>query len=185
MNKKDQVKYNSWNEHLNNTRERANYSIRRMDLLLISICGAGIYIIFETLKEIKNKTLIVDNSQLLKYAGLIFLIAIISNFISQLTGYYANRYEEEFTNFELKRIEDRYNDDLRQVTDDNANRTEEEYTAIELKTLEGGHKDTARQDKVDNAVSFFNTSTNILNLISITSMFGGLIILSIFTFGLF
>jgi hypothetical protein len=105
MKKKDQLKYNAWNEHLNNTRERTNYSIRRMDLLIISICGAGIYIIFETLREFKTGKVEIDNSTLLMLCGLCFLVAIISNFISQKTGYYSNDNEEKFISLELKKIQ--------------------------------------------------------------------------------
>jgi hypothetical protein len=105
MKKKNQLKYNAWNEHLINTRERTNYSIRRMDLLIISICGAGIYIIFETLREFKTGKVIIDNSTILLICGLCFLIAIISNFISQKTGFYSNNNEEKFISLELKKIQ--------------------------------------------------------------------------------
>ena len=81
MKKKNQLDYNAWNEHLNNTKERTNYSIRRMDLLIISICGAGIYIIFETLREFKTGKIPIENSTLLLICGLCFLKAIIFNFI--------------------------------------------------------------------------------------------------------
>jgi len=105
MKKKRQLKYNAWNEHLNNTRERTNYSIRRMDLLIISISGAGIYIIFETLREFKTGQVNIENSTLLLICGMCFLTAIISNFISQKTGFYSNNNEEKFINLELKKIQ--------------------------------------------------------------------------------
>jgi hypothetical protein len=104
MKKKNEIKYNAWNGHLNNTRERANYSIRRMDLLIISICGAGIYIIFETLREFKAGHIPIDNSTLLLICGLCFLIAIVSNFISQKTGFYSNDNEEKYISLELRKI---------------------------------------------------------------------------------
>ena len=114
MKKKNQLKYNTWNEHLINTRERTNYSIRRMDLLIISICGAGIYIIFETLREFKTGKVIIDNSTLLLICGLCFLIAIISNFISQKTGFYSNNNEEKFISLELKKIQGKIIDSCEQ-----------------------------------------------------------------------
>ncbi|OBX17734.1 MULTISPECIES: hypothetical protein [Bizionia] len=104
MKKKNQIRYSAWNEHLNNTRERTNYSIRRMDLLIISISGAGIYIIFETLREFKAGRVEFDYSGILLISGLCFLVAIISNFISQKTGYYSNDYEEKFICIELNKI---------------------------------------------------------------------------------
>jgi len=114
MKKKNELKYNAWNEHLNNTRERTNYSIRRMDLLIISICGAGIYIIFETLREFKTGKVNIDNSTLLLICGLCFLIAIISNFISQKTGFYSNNNEEKFISLELKKIQGKKIDSCKQ-----------------------------------------------------------------------
>lgn len=104
MKKKNQLRYNAWNEHLNNTRERTNYSIRRMDLLIISISGAGIYIIFETLREFKTGHIKIEYSSLLLFSGLCFLTAILANFISQKTGFYSNDNEEKYIRLELDKI---------------------------------------------------------------------------------
>jgi len=101
------TKYNAWNEHLNNTRERTNYSLRRMDLLIISICGAGIYIIFETLREFKTGEIGIENDNILIATGIFFLLAITINFISQITGYHANNNEEKFIIMELDKIQER------------------------------------------------------------------------------
>lgn len=99
------IHYNAWNEHLNNTRERTNYSIRRMDLLIISICGAGIYIIFETLREFKTGKIDINEDYVLATSGVLLLLAITINFISQVTGYFANDFEEKYIIEELKSIE--------------------------------------------------------------------------------
>lgn len=114
VNKSDQIKYNSWSSHLNNTRELTNYSIRRMDLLIISISGAGIYIVFQTLKEIKTANLEVCSPYLLKLSGIIFLIAISANFVSQITGYRANKNEEGYALDELSKIEGKDIDECKQ-----------------------------------------------------------------------
>jgi len=103
--KRDELEYNKWVDHLNNTKERTNYSIRRMDLLIISISGAGIYIIFETIREMKGYKIDMENGTLLLISGICFLIAITSNFISQVTGYHANNNEECYTQLELRKIE--------------------------------------------------------------------------------
>ena len=105
MKKKDELRYNAWNEHLNNTRDRTNYSIRRMDLLIISISGAGIYIIFETLREFKKGKIEIDNSVFIVLSGILFLLAITLNFVSQRTGYKANHNEESYTLLKLREIE--------------------------------------------------------------------------------
>ncbi|KAB5490891.1 hypothetical protein [Flagellimonas hadalis] len=105
--KRDELEYNKWVDHLNNTKERTNYSIRRMDLLIISISGAGIYIIFETIRELKAYKINVEHENLLLISGICFLVAITSNFISQVTGYHANNNEECYTQLELRKIEKR------------------------------------------------------------------------------
>ncbi|MEP0365721.1 MAG: hypothetical protein ABJN36_09565 [Cyclobacteriaceae bacterium] len=65
------------------------YSIQRIDLLIISISGAGIYVCFETIKYLSSKN---QPPELwVKVAGGLFLFGIIVNFISQLTGYETNK----------------------------------------------------------------------------------------------
>lgn len=114
MKKKKEIEYNAWSGYLNNTRERTNYSIRRMDLLVISISGAGIYVIFETLREFKTGKIPIDDSVLLLISGLCFLIAIVSNFISQKTGYFSNDFEEKFIGLELLKIKGKKIDECSQ-----------------------------------------------------------------------
>ena len=104
MKKKEELRYNAWNEHLNSTRERINYSVRRMDLLIISISGAGIYIIFETLREFKKGQIEICNSSLIIASGIFFLLAIMVNFLSQRAGYQANTNEESYTLLKLQEI---------------------------------------------------------------------------------
>ncbi|MCA0154539.1 hypothetical protein [Winogradskyella vincentii] len=105
MKKKDSYRYNKWISHLNNTKDRTNYSVRRMDLLILAISGSGIYIIFETLREFKTGQINIENSSLLIWSGVIFLLCIISNFISQITGYQANTNEEKYIQEELCKME--------------------------------------------------------------------------------
>jgi len=68
------------------------YSIKRIDLLIISICSAGIYICFETIKYLSENAK--ETNHLVKISGVLFTIGIIINFISQLSGYKAN--EQDF-----------------------------------------------------------------------------------------
>lgn len=76
----------------NAAQEAWTYSIRRMDLLIISIGGAGVYVILETLKQV-YLTKPLDCIWVLKVAGVLFVLAIILNFISQWTGMKANESE--------------------------------------------------------------------------------------------
>ena len=103
--KEDQIKHEKWTAHRANTKERKFYATRRMDLLIISISGAGIYIIFETLREFKTGKVQIDDTGLLIWSGIPFLFAITLNFISQLSGYSANKYEDLYSTLEIKKIE--------------------------------------------------------------------------------
>ena len=64
------------------------YSVQRIDLLIVSISGAGIYVCLETLKYLNKENL--DTSLLIKISGGILLGAILINFISQILGKKSN-----------------------------------------------------------------------------------------------
>lgn len=65
------------------------YAIQRMDLLIISISGAGVLVILEALKFSYDKPTL-HSMLTLKWAGAMFVLTIIVNFISQITGKKAN-----------------------------------------------------------------------------------------------
>ncbi len=67
------------------------YSVQRMDLLIISISGAGVYVILETLKYSFENCL--GDLWLIKLSGGLFILSIVVNFISQYTGKKANHYD--------------------------------------------------------------------------------------------
>lgn len=64
------------------------YSIQRIDLLIISISGAGIYVCLETLKFLTESQK--EINLIIKISAVFFLFAIIVNFLSQIFGYKAN-----------------------------------------------------------------------------------------------
>lgn len=147
---------NEWSKHLTETKENLLYSGRRMDLLIITICGAGIYIVFETLKAIKIDGLQVDLPLLniLKLSGVFLLISIISNFLSQQSSYRANKYEEE-------------------------------YTRLRINSLKGEKIDLIRYEKVDQLSINYDRVTGFLNKTSVVLMIFGLLLLARFSFRLF
>ncbi|UAM98384.1 hypothetical protein K8354_00725 [Polaribacter litorisediminis] len=65
------------------------YSIQRIDLLIVSISGAGIYVCLETIKYLSDKSL--DVNLLIRISGGLFLFGIIINFLSQVFGYKTNQ----------------------------------------------------------------------------------------------
>ncbi len=150
----DLEKYRNWFSHLENTKERTNYSIRRMDLLTISITGAGIYIIFETLKFLKEENIIVYNSWLLVASGICFLLSVCTNFSSQITGFYANHFEEKYILLVLEQIKKK---------------------KVNLQDM----------DRFDCKTLSFNKWTRVLNILSVSTMFLGLIGLVVFYFNFF
>ena len=68
------------------TKSNLIYSVQRIDLLLISISGAGIYAGWELFKYIKLSNHAV-NFNLLVASELLFLFAIITNFLGQWAAY--------------------------------------------------------------------------------------------------
>ena len=65
-------------------KENITYSSRRIDLLLITICGGGIYVCLETLKYLSDKSR--EPHWLIWVAGVVFLFSIVINFIGQFIG---------------------------------------------------------------------------------------------------
>ncbi len=71
--------------------EQLTYSERRIDLLLISISGAGIYVCLETIRFLSEK----ESSPhfLIWISSTAFLCSIILNFIGQFQGRKSNYYD--------------------------------------------------------------------------------------------
>lgn len=72
-------------------KENLTYSERRMDLLLIAISGAGIYVCLETLKFITEDCR--EPHWLIWAASISFLLAVIINFYGQFKGRSSNYYD--------------------------------------------------------------------------------------------
>lgn len=121
------------------------YSIQRMDLLIVSISGAGIYICLETLKYLADNKL--DISLIIRISGGFFLFAIVINFISQMFGYQANRYD-----FLMRE----------QIISSGKKTSRSEQCAIEA---------------FDRKSDFYSKWTTILNYLSIMLMLLGLVLL--------
>jgi hypothetical protein len=69
------------------------YNLQRLDLLIISISGAGIYTSLELSKFLFEQKFCSHTLAKFKFPAIIFLMAIIFNLISQYTGYLSNKYE--------------------------------------------------------------------------------------------
>lgn len=82
------------------SKQRENYSSARMDLLTVSICGAGLYVCLETLKFLLSAPALTMPSWPIKVAGVLFTAAIAINFWSQHTGRRCNRAAAQWARYE-------------------------------------------------------------------------------------
>lgn len=80
------------------------YSIQRIDLLIVSISGAGIYVCLETIKYLTDKNLCVN--PILRFAGGFFLLGIIVNFFSQLFSYKTNKEDYLYYDSQINECEE-------------------------------------------------------------------------------
>lgn len=127
------------------------YSQRRMDILIITISGAGIYICLETLKYLSENHH--ENNLLIKISGATFLLGIIANFISQLSGY--RTHKEDLL--------------MHQVLIDSPN---DKISEIDKKEAE----------KYNNLSKKYSNITSKLNYLSMSLMFAGIAIILMFFF---
>ena len=97
----EQVYKEKLKEHSALTEQILTYSVRRIDILIISVSGAGVYICLEALKfRIESSESF--NPLLLKSGGLFFAMAIIVNLIGQWGAYYSSFYYKKATDLKIK-----------------------------------------------------------------------------------
>ncbi len=75
------------------TWDNYTYGIQRMDLLIISISSAGIYACLEFSKFLFEQNFCGFTISLFRFPAIVFILSIVSNLISQRTGYNSNRYD--------------------------------------------------------------------------------------------
>lgn len=106
----DQGYINQLEAYKNNLRQNVFYSAQRIDLLIISVSGAGLYASFEILKFFGQHKLysiyIDDISPPVTWAGILFVVAVILNFCSQWSAYNANALQLEAVKLEVKERQD-------------------------------------------------------------------------------
>ena len=89
------------------------YSSQRLDLLIVSISGAGIYVCLETIKYLRDGELPID--YIIKISGIVFLLSIIINFISQIYNHSANSYDYLLSECKLDNIEASSEDNIEDI----------------------------------------------------------------------
>ena len=78
--------------HIKSCKESANYSISRFDVLIISLSTGALGFSISFIKDVSPKT-VYNNLYLLKISWVLFSASLILNLLSQVTSYYANKYE--------------------------------------------------------------------------------------------
>lgn len=93
-------------KHLEERREDsykiARESSNRTDALIVAISGAGIYVCLETLKYLGMNGVCLNWP--IKIAGVIFLLAIVASFLSQITADVANFQDYLAADSSLKKV---------------------------------------------------------------------------------
>lgn len=88
-------------KHVESTKDSTKYSSDRFDVLIISLSTSALVFSIGFVNDvIENLSGI--NTSLLKTSWLLFVLAIISNLISQATGYFANKFEVTISNNLIK-----------------------------------------------------------------------------------
>ena len=83
--------------HLESTKENVRYSSDRFDILIISLSTSALVLSIGFVKDLIKNFSSIDCS-CLKTSWLLFVIALISNLITQVTGYFSNSFEIKVTN---------------------------------------------------------------------------------------
>lgn len=96
--KSKSIDFEAVKERKNLAYQNVFYSSQRIDLMTISISGAGIYVTLEGIKYAYENNL---NSACLKASGILFVIAIMVNFASQLTGKKSNELDHNMSENQL------------------------------------------------------------------------------------
>jgi len=79
-------------KHIDNTNQNLKYSLDRFDILIISLSSGGLIFSMGFVKDILSSDTEI-NYILLKISWILFGGSIISNLLSQVTGYFANSLE--------------------------------------------------------------------------------------------
>lgn len=83
-------------KHISLTKESARYSSDRFDILLISLSTSLLILSIGFIEKIIPDFQSVETA-LIRSSWLFFIISLISNLLSQVTGYYAHQYDIRVT----------------------------------------------------------------------------------------
>jgi hypothetical protein len=96
MKKIDEKYINQLQDYVKTTEKAMDYSIERFDILIISLSTSGLILSIGFVKDI-IKDFSKVNPILLKTTWLLFACSLIMNLVSQVTGYYAHKFDLKVT----------------------------------------------------------------------------------------
>jgi len=102
MKKKDKIHLEDLKNYLLKAEERVKYSLERFDVLIISLSSGGLILALNLFKNFQSDCI---DKNLLSLSWLFFSVALIINLLSQVTGYFANKYDIKGTRNEIYEIE--------------------------------------------------------------------------------
>ncbi len=159
--------------HRDLSQQRADYALKRLDVVVIALSSSALVLIGSLLKD--NQ----EYKQVLVLLMWPFVLAILSNILSQWYGYLSNSHETmaAFNNVVLERRNRVYN----KLTLDDQN------SQVKMETLEEGlHSDAelrAQVRKSERLAGNFGDRTNTANIISTALLaFGILALVGLLTF---
>lgn len=114
-------------KHLDSTKENVRYSSDRFDILIISLSTSALILSIGFVKDLIKNFDEIDTGSL-KTSWLFFIIALVSNLISQVTGYFASSYDIKVTDSLIS--EERGN-----KPDKNFNKNEKYCNSLNYSTL--------------------------------------------------
>jgi hypothetical protein len=90
--------------HSDGTEKLLSYSIQRIDLLVISVSGAGIFACLEIMKYIRHEAL-ERGMVLFKITGVLFVLAIVFNFLGKWAAYQSCEHMKRSVDLDIRQID--------------------------------------------------------------------------------
>ena len=93
-------------KHIENAKSSTKYSSDRFDILIVTISTTALVVTIGSIKNFLGGTEAI-NTGLLKTSWLLFVITIIANLTSQLSAYYAHKYDIKVTQNIIRKERDK------------------------------------------------------------------------------
>lgn len=159
-------------KHLDRSKNKKDDSVKRFDVLVVSLAVLGLGFVSDYIKGIDDK-----ESSLAHYSQILFVVGIISNLVSQIISIKSNSNAVKAATLELNfEREDQFKE-LELLNDDLSPDDKEQLKTARDRTNWLHKKD---MDKFDKSVQIYNRTIILLNWISFICLIVGLVSFLIF-----